>query len=122
MTTRTLVVAVAVGVAGLTATYAQTPKPPAATKTTPGQEKALKNYSQTCQPCHGPGGKSPMPTMSLVDADWKQGSSTAQIAKTIAEGIPGTAMLPNKEKFTKEEILELAKLVRTFDPRLKPEK
>jgi mono/diheme cytochrome c family protein len=121
MRTRTTLVAAVVGVAGLTATYAQTPKPPAA-KTSPGQQKALKNYTQICQPCHGPGGKSPMPTMSLVDADWKQGSSTAQIAKTIAEGIPGTAMLPNKDKFTKEEILELAKLVRTFDPRLKPEK
>jgi mono/diheme cytochrome c family protein len=121
MRTRTIIVAVAVGVAGLTATYAQTQKP-SAPKTTPGQQKALKNYTNTCQPCHGPGGKSPMPTMSLVDADWKQGSSTAQIAKTIAEGIPGTAMLPNKDKFTKEEIVELAKLVRTFDPRLKPEK
>ena len=121
MRTRAVVGAVALGIAGLTATYAQTQKSPA-TKTTPGQQKALKNYTQTCQPCHGPGGKSPMPTMSLVDAEWRQGSSTAQIAKTIAEGIPGTAMLPNKEKFTKEEILELAKLVRTFDPRLKPEK
>jgi mono/diheme cytochrome c family protein len=121
MKTKTTLVAVAVGVAGLTATYAQTPKSPAA-KTTPGQQKALKNYAQTCQPCHGPGGKSPMPTMSLIDAEWKGGSSTAQIAKTITEGIPGTAMLPNKDKFTKDEILELAKLVRTFDPRLKPEK
>ena len=121
MRARTAVIAVVIGVAGLTATYAQTQKPPAG-KTTPGQAKALKNYTATCQPCHGPGGKSPMPTMSLVDADWKQGSSTTQIAKTIAEGIPGTAMLPNKEKFTEEEILELAKLVRTFDPRLKPEK
>ena len=120
MRTRTLLVAVVVGAAGLTVTYAQTQNPSAAK--TPGQQKALKNYTTICQPCHGPGGKSPMPTMSLIDADWKQGSSTAQIAKTIAEGIPGTAMLPNKEKFTKEEILELAKLVRTFDPRLKPEK
>jgi mono/diheme cytochrome c family protein len=120
MSARTTLVVAAVAMSGLSITYAQTQKSPAAK--TPGQQKALKNYEQICQPCHGPGGKSPMPTMSLVDAEWKQGSSTAQIAKTIAEGIPGTAMMPNKDKFTKEEILELARLVRTFDPRLKPEK
>jgi mono/diheme cytochrome c family protein len=120
MSARTTLVVAAVAVAGLSVTYAQTQKSAAAK--TPAQQKALKNYEQTCQPCHGPGGKSPMPTMSLVDAEWKQGSSTAQIAKTIADGIPGTAMLPNKDKFSKEEILELAKLVRSFDPRLKPEK
>jgi hypothetical protein len=28
-------------------------------------------------------------------------------------------MLPNKDKFTPEEIRELAKLVRSFDPKLK---
>ena len=97
-------------------------KAPANAKPTAAQQKALENYQTICQPCHGAKGNSPMPTMSLVDRDWKQGTSTAEIAKTIAEGIPGTAMLPNKDKFSKEEILELAKLVRTFDPKLKPEK
>ena len=63
-----------------------------------------------------------MPTMCLSVGDWAQGRSTKEIAKTIAEGVPGTAMLPNKGKLTQEEILELAKLVRSFDPALKPEK
>lgn len=94
----------------------------AKTKPTAAEQKALENYQTICQPCHGPKGNSPMPTMSLVDRDWKQGTSTAEIAKTIAEGIPGTAMLPNKDKLSKEEILELAKLVRTFDPNLTKEK
>jgi hypothetical protein len=31
-------------------------------------------------------------------------------------------MLPNKDKFTQAEMLELARLVRSFDPSLKPEK
>jgi mono/diheme cytochrome c family protein len=84
--------------------------------------KAEENYAKICQPCHGPKGKSPLPTMSLVDGEWKHGSSTQQIAKTIAEGVAGTAMLPNKEKLTKAEILALARLVRSFDPALKPEK
>jgi len=89
---------------------------------TPAQQKAQRTYQQICQPCHGPKGNSPMPTMSLVDGEWTHGSSTKEIAKTIAEGVPGTAMLPNKDKFTPDEILELARLVRSFDPTLKPEK
>ena len=95
-----------------------------ATKRTPtaAEQKAEENYGRICQPCHGPRGKAPMPTMSLADGEWTQGSSTKEIAKTIAEGIPGTAMLPNKGKLTPEEILELAKLVRSFDPTLKPER
>jgi mono/diheme cytochrome c family protein len=97
-------------------------KAPAKAKPTAAQQKALENYQTICQPCHGLQGNSPMPTMSLVDREWKQGTSTAEIAKTIAEGIPGTAMLPNKNKLSKEEILELARLVRTFDPKLRPEK
>ena len=95
------------------------PKPPAATA---AAAKAEENYAKVCQPCHGPKGKSPLPTMSIVGREWKHGTSTQQIAKTIAEGIPGTAMLPNKDKFTKEEIVALARLVRSFDPSLKPEK
>jgi mono/diheme cytochrome c family protein len=104
------------------------PKPPAAKPPAAkpadaaAMAKAEENYAKVCQLCHGPKGKSPMPGMSLADREWKHGTSTQQIAKTIAEGVPGTAMLPNKDKFTKEEILALARLVRTFDPKLKPEK
>jgi mono/diheme cytochrome c family protein len=124
MRDRVMVAAVlALGVCALGAASApQKEKTPAKTRPTAAERKALDNYQTICQPCHGPKGNSPMPTMSLVDRDWKQGTSTAEIAKTIAEGLPGTAMLPNKDKLSKEEILELAKLVRTFDPKLKPEK
>lgn len=87
-----------------------------------GEERAQRNYERICQPCHGLKGDAPMPTMSLVDGEWMHGSSTKEIANTIAEGVPGTAMLPNKDKLTPEEILELARLVRSFDPSLKPEK
>jgi aldose sugar dehydrogenase len=109
------------GVSGLAAP-AEQKNAPAKSAPTAAQAKALKNFQQICQPCHGPQGDSPMPTMSLTDGEWTHGSSTKEIAKTIAEGVPGTAMLPNKGKLTQEEILELAKLVRSFDPALKPEK
>jgi mono/diheme cytochrome c family protein len=99
-------------------------KPPAkpGAKPTAAQAKALENYRTVCQPCHGPDGKGIMPEMDLADGDWKHGTSTQAIAKIIAEGVPGTAMLPNKDKFTQAEMLELARLVRSFDPSLKPEK
>jgi mono/diheme cytochrome c family protein len=83
---------------------------------------AEENYAKTCQVCHGVKGKSPLLNMSLADGEWKHGSSVQAIAKVITEGIPGTAMLPNKDKFSKEEIQALARLVRTFDPKLKPRK
>jgi len=113
-------------VLGLTIARAQEPKQPAkpaakpapAGKVTPGQLKAQENYKKTCQPCHGPEGKSALPGMTLADGVWTHGASLDEIAKTISEGVPKTVMLPNKEKFTPEEIRELAKLVRSFDPKL----
>lgn len=87
-------------------------------KKSAAEAKAEENFAKICQQCHGPEGKSPVPGMSLVDREWRQGNSVQQIAKTIAEGVPGTAMMPNKEKLTREEILALARLVRSFDPNL----
>ena len=98
------------------------PKAGPAAKLTPAQEKAQENYKKTCQPCHGPEGKSALPGMTLADGVWTHGDTLDQIAKTISEGVPKTVMLPNKEKFTPEEIRELAKLVRSFDPKLKDAK
>ena len=77
--------------------------------------KAQENYSITCQVCHGPAGKGVMPGSDLTSGTWKHGGTIPAIVKTISEGVPGTAMLPAKDRFTKAEILELAKLVRSFD-------
>jgi mono/diheme cytochrome c family protein len=78
-------------------------------------------YEKNCQQCHGPGGKAPAPEMSFVGRDWKHGTSTAAITKTITKGVEGTAMLPFEGRLTRSEIQALAKLVRSFDKRLKPE-
>ena len=103
---------------------AQAKKPAAKKEPPPKTPTAEENYTKICLPCHGPEGKSPLPNpdMDLSDNEWKHGSSTKEIVKTITDGVPGTAMLPNKDKLSAEEILALAKLVRTFDPTLKPEK
>ncbi|MCA1561347.1 MAG: cytochrome c [Acidobacteria bacterium] len=80
--------------------------------------KAEENYRTTCQPCHGVQGAGVLPLMSLSDGEWKHGSGVQEIAKTISAGVKGTAMLPFKDKFTRAEILELARLVRSYDKRL----
>ena len=81
----------------------------------PAAAKALEQYSFTCQPCHGPEGKGVLPGTDLTSGKWKHGSTLAAIAKTISEGVPGIAMVPAKDRFSKAEILELAKLVQSFD-------
>jgi len=79
-------------------------------------------YKLHCQMCHGASGKAPLPEMAFVGRDWKHGTSSAQMAKVIAEGVKGTPMMPFKGKLTPEQIAALAKYVRAFDTRLKPEK
>jgi mono/diheme cytochrome c family protein len=76
---------------------------------------AEENYKLTCALCHGPDGNAAIKEMNFADGEWKHGSSIAAISKTITEGVKGTAMLPFGDKFSKQEILELAKLVRSFD-------
>jgi len=79
-------------------------------------------YKLHCQVCHGANGKAPLPEMAFVERDWKHGTSSAQMAKVIAEGVKGTPMMPFKGKLKPEQITALAKHVRAFDTRLKPEK
>ena len=88
----------------------------------PAAEKAREQYSFNCQPCHGPDGKGLLPGTDLTTGKWKHGSTLAAIAKTIREGIPGTVMEPNKDRLSEAEILELARLVRSFDTKLSGKK
>jgi len=83
---------------------------------------ALARYKLHCQMCHGANGNAPMPEMAFVERDWKHGTSSADMAKIITNGVAGTPMMPFKNKLKPEQITALAKLVRSFDKRLKPEK
>lgn len=84
--------------------------------------ESVRLYRLHCQMCHGANGKAAMPEMALFERKWKHGTSSAQMAKVIAEGVKGTPMMPFKGKLKPEQILALAKHVRAFDPTLKPEK
>ena len=88
-------------------------RPPASGKT------AEENYKATCQPCHMADGNAALKPMNFADGEWKHGTTPQALAKVIAEGVPGTAMMPFKTRFSEKEILELAKYVRKFDPKLK---
>ena len=106
MKTLTLAAVMALAAPALRATQV---KPPA-DKVAPVE--AL--YISTCQPCHGPDGKPPVKEMGFVDRVWKT-KTVAESAKTIREGVPGTAMLPFKGRLTEKDILALAKYVRSLD-------
>jgi mono/diheme cytochrome c family protein len=79
-------------------------------------------YTKHCEMCHGRDGKAPTPEMGFIAREWKHGTNTADMIKTISAGIPGSAMLPFKGKLKEPEIAALASYVRSLDKRLKPEK
>ncbi|MEX2273092.1 MAG: cytochrome c [Vicinamibacterales bacterium] len=71
-------------------------------------------YGSMCQACHGPDGKAPIKEMGFVGRKWKT-KTVAEAAKTIREGVPGTAMLPFEGRLTAPQIAALAKHVRALD-------
>ena len=62
-----------------------------------------------------PDGNAAIPNMNFADGKWLHGSTPAQLAKVITNGVPGTAMMAFKERFSDAEILGLAKYVMAFD-------
>ena len=75
-------------------------------------------YKSTCQPCHMADGNAALEPMNFADGKWRHGSSVKEVAATIANGVPGTAMVSFKTRFSEREILALAKFVRAFDKSL----
>jgi mono/diheme cytochrome c family protein len=88
----------------------------------PAKTDAVELYKTNCLACHGPDGDSPLEPLSFIDDTWKHGSRLQDIVKVVTEGVDSTPMLPFKEKLTKEEILAVAKLVRSFDKSLAAKK
>jgi mono/diheme cytochrome c family protein len=94
--------------------------PDAGGKSAAGAVNAEELYQAKCQVCHMADGNSQiMPNMSFADGIWKHGATLKAVQTTIAEGVPGTAMVPWKEQLSPAEIAALAKFVRKFDKKLK---
>ncbi|HET7293570.1 MAG TPA: c-type cytochrome [Vicinamibacteria bacterium] len=79
-------------------------------------------YKRKCSTCHGPDGNSPLEPLNFTDDKWNHGSEPAAVAKVIAEGVTGTAMLPFKAQLKPEQVEALAAHVRAFDKSLKSAK
>ena len=60
-------------------------------------------------------GNAAIPQMNFADGKWMHGNTPAKLAKVITNGVPGTAMMSFKERFSDPEILGLAKYVMAFD-------
>ena len=65
--------------------------------------------------CHMPDGNAAIPQMNFADGKWAHGTTPVQLAKVITNGVPGTAMMAFKDRFSDKEILALAKYVKAFD-------
>ncbi|HSB61967.1 MAG TPA: cytochrome c [Vicinamibacteria bacterium] len=85
-------------------------------------EATLELYKTKCLACHLADGNSPIPEMNFANGAWKHGTRVADLVKAISEGVPGTAMLAFKDQLSAAEIEALARYVRSFDKKLKPEK
>ena len=114
------VLCAAVAVAAQAQTKKDPPKEPA--KKSAAAEKGEETYKTICQACHLADGKGLTPDMSFIDGEWKHGTTVDAMVKVISDGVPNTVMLGFKDRLTNEEIVELAKIVRAFDPKLKGKK
>lgn len=63
-------------------------------------------YTQHCATCHGQNMEGGLGS-SLIDDVWKYGSSDADIAKVIREGVPEMGMVPWKGVLSEEQIRSL---------------
>ena len=90
------------------AASAQSPRP---TTNRPAEEL----YKQNCVMCHMPDGNAAIPNMNFANGKWIHGNTPAKLAKVITNGVPSTAMMAFKQRFSDQEILGLAKYVIAFD-------
>jgi len=68
-------------------------------------------YKDKCANCHGKTMAGGM-AGSLLDETWKNGASDAQIATSIAKGVPGTSMPAWEKTLSAQEIRALVVLIR----------
>lgn len=69
-------------------------------------------FRQECAYCHGVGAKGGMRGPDLTTGSWTHGGADAEISRTISDGVPGTAMPPNR--LTEQEIWQIVSFLRTL--------
>jgi putative heme-binding domain-containing protein len=68
-------------------------------------------FRQECVFCHGVGARGGMRGPDLTTGSWNHGGSDADLARTITDGVAGTAMPPNNLKT--DEIWQIVSYLRT---------
>jgi aldose sugar dehydrogenase len=74
---------------------------------------SAKTYATYCAGCHGStlsGGRAP----TLLDDEWRFGSTDEQLRQSISEGRPGTEMQPFKSVLNETEIADMIGYVRAL--------
>jgi mono/diheme cytochrome c family protein len=104
----------AAGLVGLASLHLAAQSAPAA-----ASRSAQELYKQNCVACHMVDGNAALEPMNFADGKWRHGTTVKALTKVISDGVPGTAMMPFKTRFTQAEMVALAKYVRTFDKSLK---
>ena len=91
---------------------------PAAEQRNPlaGDASAIRSgavlFRQECVFCHGVGARGGMRGPDLTTGSWNHGGADPDLARTIADGVPGTAMPPHK--LNTDEIWQLVSYLRTL--------
>jgi putative heme-binding domain-containing protein len=87
-----------------------------------GDPKAITHgavlFRQECVFCHGVGARGGMRGPDLTTGSWNHGGSDADLVRTIADGVPGTAMPPNK--LTADEVWQIVAYLRTLQQPVAP--
>jgi mono/diheme cytochrome c family protein len=95
----------------------------------PSSPESIANGSKTfgryCATCHGTTGQgdgtggaklSPKPS-NLTDAEWKHGSSDAEIFAVIHDGAKDTGMKGYASRLTEKEIWDVINYIRSLGPK-----
>ncbi|HKB13813.1 MAG TPA: c-type cytochrome [Vicinamibacterales bacterium] len=106
-------------IGGVTALLRAQPPPPVisdqARNPFAGDSQAITKgavlFRQECVYCHGVGARGGMRGPDLTTGSWTHGGGDADIARTIVDGVPGTAMPPNNLKI--DEIWQIVTYLRT---------
>src|SRR5262249_45396155 len=106
-------------IGGVTALLRGQPRPPVisdqARNPFAGDSQAITKgavlFRQECVYCHGVGARGGMRGPDLTTGSWTHGGGDADIARTIVDGVPGTAMPPNNLKI--DEIWQIVTYLRT---------
>ena len=69
-------------------------------------------FRQECVYCHGVGARGGLRGPDLTTGTWNHGGTDADLARTITDGVPGTAMAANK--LTPDEVWQIVSYLRTL--------